>query len=123
MKENICKPLGMTDTTFHPETRPDPTRPNVTHDWDMQSDARWSPWERCSPGPDARPERHWRWCYSVCHNIQTACDLPNFVKLSTAILQDGGTILKERSVDEIFKPRLDRNAKEALAALRSVYTG
>ncbi|KAG9023579.1 hypothetical protein FRB95_012896 [Tulasnella sp. JGI-2019a] len=47
----------------------------------------------------------------------------DFVKLSTAILQDGGTILKERSVDEIFKPRLDRNAKEALAALRSVYTG
>ncbi|KAG8978858.1 hypothetical protein FRB94_012709 [Tulasnella sp. JGI-2019a] len=110
--ENIWKPLGMTDTTFHPETRPD-LMSRMVGTCNRMSDGTLVNGVHRVPMPTPS-DIGGSGCYSTCQD---------FIKLLTAILQDGGAILKKESVDEIFKPQLDRNAKEALAALRSVYAG
>ncbi|KAG8981392.1 hypothetical protein FRB93_008702 [Tulasnella sp. JGI-2019a] len=107
MEENIFKPLGMTDTTFHPETRPD-LMSRMVGTCNRMPDGTLINGVHPVPMP-APSDIGGTGCYSTCQD---------YSKLLTAILQDGGTILKKESIDEIFKPQLDRNAKEALATLR-----
>jgi len=96
MENNIFMPLNMTSTTFHPEHRPEfnSRMADLTirqADGTLQS----------SPQPYPNPAMHdlgGSGLYST----------PNdYGKLLSALMQDGGKILKPESVEEIFKPQVN----------------
>ncbi|KAG8993880.1 hypothetical protein FRB94_010310 [Tulasnella sp. JGI-2019a] len=111
MAKHIFQPLDMTDTTFHPEYRPD-------FDSRMVDTCVRRPDGSLEPGKQlyARPAAQGlggAGCYSTC---------PDYIKFLTAILQDGGAILKKESVDEIFKPQLTDSAQLSFNFLRKWFS-
>ncbi|KAG8993882.1 hypothetical protein FRB94_010312 [Tulasnella sp. JGI-2019a] len=97
MERNIWKPLGMNDTTFHPETRPDFGQRRAG---------------LCIRTPNGAlvpgPPRVYPTAGSPASDLggigldSTCLDHGKFI---SAVLCDGCGILKKESIDEIFRPQ------------------
>lgn len=121
MKKNIWEPLGMVDTTFHLETRPD-----------MR--ARWVDMARREGGsdpllgipsnPDGKidksSDRVWPDPIEYESGGAGAYTTPaDYHKLLRSLCANDGKVLKKETVDEMFKPQLSEASREKLNAFLS----
>ncbi|KAG8878381.1 hypothetical protein FRB97_002544 [Tulasnella sp. 331] len=111
VEQNIFTPLGMVDTTFRPALRADLNSRTVgtCYQYPDGSLARGAH-PLAVPAPS---ELGGSGCYSTCQD---------YIKFLTALLQNGGDILKKESVDEIFKPQLSDSANAALQSYKHLFT-
>ncbi|KAG8884487.1 hypothetical protein FRB98_002386 [Tulasnella sp. 332] len=111
MEKNIWKPLGMNDTTFRPENRPDFQGRMIG---------------TCLRSPDGRLVSRKPWFtipskddlggseYSFSSDIYLLQTCSDYAKFLTTVLQDGGGILTKASIDEIFKPQYTGKAPRSI---------
>lgn len=108
MQENIFKPLGMKNTTFHPEKHPSfPPMQEMT----TRPDGPNSPLVAC-PCPYPIPAKEEAGGAGL---FSTAED---YAKLVTALLQDDNPILSKKALEEFVSPQLTAESKASLAKAR-----
>lgn len=96
MQKNIFSKLGMNDTTFRPELRPDfPPR-----QMEMA-------WRDRSSGLLSQGKNPWGYpAKDCCGGVGLYSTADDYAKILKALLAGGGPILKASSVDEIMKSQL-----------------
>ena len=99
MQRNLWSKLGMTDTTFRPELRPDFPARRMEMAW------RDRPTGVLSPGkiPLGNPAK------DCCGGVGLYSTPEDCAKILKLVVSGGGSILKRSSVDEIMKPQLEDN--------------
>jgi CubicO group peptidase (beta-lactamase class C family) len=107
MQENIWGPLGMTNTTFHPEKRV--TYPLLDMGTRSALGAPLEPCELIYPIP-ARHESGGAGIFSSCED---------YAKLLGALLREDFPILRKETLEEMFAPQLNLECKKGLADKRA----
>jgi CubicO group peptidase (beta-lactamase class C family) len=107
MQENIWTPLGMNNTTFHPEKRQSfPMMAIGKRENGIGS--KLVPAEPIYPVP-AQNEAGGAGVFTTAED---------YVKMVAALLRDDGKLLQKASIEELVKPQLTEASKRGLKALR-----
>jgi CubicO group peptidase (beta-lactamase class C family) len=98
MQENIWRPLGATNTTFHPTKHFSPNPMPPLHETAVRSGSSLASTPGTSPWPlEVRDAIGGAGLYG------SATD---YIKLLSCLLQGGGPLLEKASVDELFRPQI-----------------
>jgi CubicO group peptidase (beta-lactamase class C family) len=109
MQENIFKPLGMKNTTFHPDKHPSfPTMLEMT----TRPGGPNTPLMACPCPYPIQPKED----AGGAGLFSTAED---YAKLVSSLLQDNNPILSKRALEELVSPQLTVESKLSLAVARS----
>ncbi|OAL35779.1 hypothetical protein AYO20_04929 [Fonsecaea nubica] len=113
VQENIWGPLSAKSTTFYPTKHFQPNPMPPLHETAQRSNPAESP-----KALDSKPAKSlWpvapRDAIGGAGLYSTAND---YIRLLTALLQDGGGLLKKESVDEMFRPQIGPGSTEAFHA-------
>ncbi|KAJ9637488.1 hypothetical protein H2204_004912 [Knufia peltigerae] len=95
LQMNVCQPLGLTSTTFHPENLRD--WPQRRHQCYLRMGSS-SSVEKIPIEANTNPTRD-------CGGHGIFSTPTDFMKLLVALLNDGGAILSKQSVEEILRPQ------------------
>ncbi|KAH8655893.1 beta-lactamase/transpeptidase-like protein [Xylariales sp. PMI_506] len=107
MQENIWSVLGMENTTFHPDRRPE--FPML--DMGTREDGKGSklvPRELVYPIP----------AHNESGGAGIFTTVEDYAKMLAALLRDDGKLLQKESIDELVKPQLGEASRVGLKALR-----
>jgi CubicO group peptidase (beta-lactamase class C family) len=108
MQEYIWMPLGMKNTTFHPERRE--VFPMLAMGTRRTPNAPLVPGELIYPIP-AQNEAGGAGIFSNCED---------YAKLLAALLRDDCPILKKESIEELVKPQLSHQSQKGLERMRTL---
>lgn len=116
------KPLGMIDTTFHLETRPDLRARVVDMAW-RQGETH--PLFGVTTNPDGKISRNTGRGYPTLMEDDVggagAYSTPSdYHKLLNSLIANDGKVLKKEIVDEMFKPQLSKASKANLNRLLTI---